>query len=94
LLRKDAAYDRIQFERRQHLPIVPGKDAYFARPEDVILYKMLYFKQGGSERHLRDIASMLRISGADIETRYVTEWAQQLGLREIWDAILRQTTDG
>lgn len=55
---------------------------------------MLYFKQGGSERHLRDIASMLRISGADIDTRYVTEWAQQLGLREIWDAILRQTTDG
>jgi hypothetical protein len=93
VLRKDTPYDRAEFERRQRQPILPGKDAYFARPEDVILYKMLYFREGGSERHLRDIAGMLRISRSEIDTKYVTEWAQQLGLSEIWKAILHQTQD-
>jgi hypothetical protein len=51
---KDTEYDRLRFERRHRLPLVPGREAYFARPEDVILYKLLYFKEGGSDRHLRD----------------------------------------
>jgi hypothetical protein len=51
---------------------------------------MLYFREGRSERHLRDIAGMLRISGAEIDTRYVDEWARQLGLKDIWDAVRRR----
>ncbi len=94
VLRKDTPYDRVEFERRQRQPILPGKDACFARPEDVILYKMLYFREGGSELHLRDIAGMLRISRSEIDTKYVAEWARQLGLSEIWKAILHQTQDG
>ena len=93
VVKKDTAYDRTEFERRHRQPILPGKDAYFARPEDVILYKMLYFREGGSERHLRDIAGMLRISGPEIDTEYVSEWAQRLGLSDIWKAVLHQATD-
>lgn len=90
VVKKDTPYERVEFERRHRQPILPGKDAYFARPEDVILYKMLYFREGGSERHLRDIASMLRISGPEIDTAYVSEWAQRLGLSDIWKAVLHQ----
>jgi len=90
LLVKNTPYDRLEFERRERRPLLPGKEAYFARPEDVIIYKMLYFREGRSERHLRDIASMLRISGAEIDTQYVDEWAQQLGLKDIWDAVRRR----
>ena len=50
-------------------------------------------KEGQSERHLRDIAGMLRISGTEIDTRYVSEWAQRLGLSDIWEAILRRATE-
>lgn len=92
MLRKDTPYDRLEFERRQRQPLLPGKEAYFARPEDVIIYKMIYFREGRSERHLRDIASMLRISGAEIDTRYVAEWAGRLGLSEIWEAVCRRAT--
>ena len=90
ILKKDTPYDRIQFERRQRQPLIPGRDAYFARPEDVILYKMLYFPEGGSERHLRDIAGMLRISGTEIDTAYVAEWSERLGLNDIWKSVLHQ----
>ena len=92
LLVKHAPYDRLEFERRQRQPLLPGTEAYFARPEDVIIYKMLYFREGRSERHLRDIASMLRISGTEIDIGYVGEWARQLGLSDIWEAVRRRAT--
>ena len=94
ILKKDTPYDRIQFERRQRQPLIPGTDAYFARPEDVILYKMLSFKEGRSERHLRDIAGMLAISGAAIDAGYVEEWAQRLGVSDVWKAIVRRAAEG
>jgi hypothetical protein len=44
----DTPYDRTRLARRQKLPLAPGVDAYFARAEDVILYKLLYAREGGS----------------------------------------------
>jgi hypothetical protein len=56
----------------------------------VILGKMIYYRQGGSEKHLRDIAGILRIRGAAVDREYISDFARQLGLREIWDAILKR----
>ncbi len=61
----DTAYDRTRLARRQKLPLAPGVDAYFARPEDVILYKLLYAREGG-ELHLRDVLGIIRVSGPDL----------------------------
>ena len=87
VVRKDTPYHQVEFERRRREPILQGRDAYFARPEDVILNKLLYFQQGGSERHLRDIAGMLRVSGAEIDTGYIDDWAQRLGVGDTWRAV-------
>lgn len=86
---KDTEYDRLRFERRQRLPLVPGREAYFARPEDVILYKLLYCREGGSDRHLRDIAGILAVSGADVDVEYIAEWARRLGVVDLWEAAPR-----
>jgi len=56
----------------------------------IILNKFLYFQEGGSERHLRDIAGMLRVSGPEIDTRYIGDWAQRLGVGDIWQAVRRR----
>jgi hypothetical protein len=53
IARKDTPYDLVEFSRRQWRPALEKREAYFARPEDVIIYKMIYYRQGGSERHLR-----------------------------------------
>ncbi|MBI4591674.1 MAG: hypothetical protein HY725_22840 [Candidatus Rokubacteria bacterium] len=87
VVRKDTPYHRGEFERRRREPLLPGRTAYFARPEDVILNKLLYFQQGGSERHLRDIAGMLRVSEAEIDMRYIDEWARRLGVDGIWQVV-------
>jgi len=85
---KDTDYDRLRLDRRQRLPLVPGREAYFARPEDIILYKMLYFREGRSDVHVRDILGILRVSGPEIDAAYISEWAGRLGLTKLWDAVL------
>jgi len=69
---------------------VPGREAYFARPEDLILYKLLYGSEGGSELHIRDVLGILRVLGAELDTRYVADWANRLGLGVLWDSVLKR----
>jgi hypothetical protein len=88
-------YGRIQVARRQRVQLVPGRLGFAARPEDVIVGKLVFYKEGGSEKHLRDIASMMRISGAEIDQGYVEEWSRRLGLLDVWQAALgRSRSDG
>src|SRR5256884_1957086 len=68
---RDTPYDRLRLERRRRLPLVPGRDAWFARAEDVILYKLIYYRDGQSELHLRDVIGILRVSG-DGSTRAIS----------------------
>lgn len=80
--------DRSRFGRARRVEPGPGLTASFASPEDVILKKLQYFDAGGSERHLRDIAGMLRVSGNDVDREYVTRWADRLGLDGLWKQVL------
>lgn len=90
ILPKDTDYDRVQFARRERHGMLEGRQAYFARPEDVILYKMLYFREGGSERHVRDIIGILAVSESDLQMAYIADWAARLGLAGIWESIRRR----
>jgi len=56
------AWGQSEISRRQRVQILPDLEGYCARPEDVILGKMTYYREGGSEKHLRDIAGILKIS--------------------------------
>ena len=87
----DTPYDRTRLARRHRLPLVPGVEAYFARPEDVILYKLLYSRQVASDLHLRDVVGILRVSGAELDDVYVTDWASRLGVAGIWEQVRKQT---
>jgi hypothetical protein len=50
----------------------------------------LCYREGGSEKHLRDITGILRIRGELFDRKYVVDFEQQLGLLEIWEAILKR----
>lgn len=90
ILPRQTPYDQEELRRRRRLPLVSGREAYFASPEDVILYKMMYYREGGSDKHLRDIAAMLQISAVGIDEEYVDRWARELGLTDIWQAARRR----
>jgi hypothetical protein len=87
---KQDAWSREQLSRRQRVRLLPDKDVFAARPEDVIISKMLFYREGGSEKHLRDMAGMLKVSGADIDQEYVARWAESLGLQDIWRAVVER----
>lgn len=87
MVRKDTPFDRSRFARVRTLRPSESYPAAFASAEDVIIKKMEYYKEGGSDKHLRDITGMMKISGQEIDQAYVTEWADRLGLRPIWDMI-------
>jgi len=90
---KDTEYDRLRLARRWRLPLTPGQEAYFARPEDIVLYKLVYFREGESEVHVRDILGILKVSGTAMDTDYISEWARRLGLADLWEAVLRRARE-
>jgi len=76
-----------ELTRRIQMTLPSGKLAWFVSAEDLILHKMNFYREGGSDKHLRDIASMLKISGDQIDRAYVTSWAARVGLSDIWAAV-------
>jgi hypothetical protein len=87
VMARDDAWGRSQLARRIRKPILPDREAFVAAPEDVIIGKLWYYHEGESEKHLRDIASMLRVSGDEIDLAYVEHWAKQLGFDAGWEAV-------
>jgi hypothetical protein len=98
LFPKNSEWGRTQLQRRRKTELVPSFFGYTASPEDVILGKLWYHAEGGSEKHLRDIAGMLRISDDAIDREVVRSWAEKMGYVETWQAILetlaRTNTEG
>jgi hypothetical protein len=76
--------------RRRRIEMLPGEEAWVAPPEYVILKKLVYYREGGSEKHLQDIGGMLEVSGNEIDQEAIREWAQRLGLQDLWE----RTIDG
>src|SRR5437868_9798363 len=55
------AWGREQMSRRQRVQFLPDRAGYAARPEDGILAKMLYYREGGFEKHLRYLTGILKV---------------------------------
>jgi hypothetical protein len=81
-------FERNRFERGRKVRVAPDFTATFASPEDVILKKLQFFKIGGSDKHLRDIAGVLKVSGAMIDRDYIDLNAEQFGVADIWQRVL------
>ena len=90
IIPKDDDFERSRQQRGVRLPIVEGVEVMFASAEDVIIRKMQYFQAGGSDKHLRDIAGVLKIQGDRIDRQYIAEWSDRLAIRDVWELILTQ----
>jgi hypothetical protein len=66
-----------------------GGEAWFLSPEDVILYKLSYYRQGGevSQKHPTDIANMLDVIGSELDVAYIDHWAKEIGVADLWQAL-------
>ena len=81
------AFNRSRFKRAREWPTSKNVRAFYTSPEDAIIKKMDFFREGGSEKHLRDIAGILKISPEDVDKEYVTRWARDMDLTDIWELV-------
>lgn len=87
MISKRDAFDESRFARIRRMRPLEDTEANFASPEDVIIKKMEYYKEGSSDKHIRDIMGMLKISGEMIDLGYISLWAKRLNLDDIWQPI-------
>ena len=59
-----------------------GSDVSGAGIGTIDEYSLEYFQASGSDRHLRAVAMMLRISGDSVDQLELERWIDELDLRE------------
>jgi hypothetical protein len=85
IVRKTTAYRRLEFERRIAVQ-VGDVHTWIATREDLILSKLVWARDAGSELQLRDVRSLLE-EGPDVA--YLRRWAAELGVATQLEDALR-----
>lgn len=83
----DSEFNDDRFARARSLRVAADRDVTFASPEDVIIKKLVYFREGGSDKHLRDIRGVLKVMGREIDRAYIEHWVRKFGLSREWSAV-------
>lgn len=77
------------FQRRKLVDYGPPiGQVYIHSPEDLILYKLIYFGLSQQPKHSRDIAAILRAKKNELDFRYIDKWVNRLGLGSVWKEML------
>ena len=77
-------FERWAFKNRR--PLVAGETpVWLAPPEYVIVHKLEFFREGGSEKHVRDIRGMLAVT--EIDRSFLEKEIAGRGLEGAWRAV-------
>ena len=81
------------FQRREQVDYGPpiGK-VYIHSPEDLILYKLMYFGLSQQSKHSRDIAAILKSKKNELDMNYIEQWTARLGLSSLWKEMLNSVS--
>jgi hypothetical protein len=74
-------------ERRSWLDLSSAGGIWLAPPEYVIVRKLEYFREGGSEKHVQDIQGILAVSGDQLDRASLTRWTEHLDLAGVWRTV-------
>lgn len=94
MLPKAGGRDQERFQRAVRMQLPGEAEAYwFASAEDLILSKLLFFQEGQSEKHLRDIAGIMKVMGDELDMRHIIKWVSRLQLDETWHALQQRLAE-
>ncbi|HAH45016.1 hypothetical protein [Gimesia sp.] len=82
ILTIDTEFGRLDISQGRRISSQGFFNALFASPENVILKKLIFFQGGGSDKHLRDCASILLVQGSEIDQEYLRYWSEKLEVAE------------
>ena len=95
IMRGGGAYDASEFERRERIEFRQGERLFVKRPEDTVLRKLLWYREGGgvSERQWRDVIGVLRHSAAMLDSSYLDRWSRELALDDLLGKARREASE-
>jgi hypothetical protein len=85
IIRRDRPFSVEEFRRREPADLL-GTPGYVASAEDVILAKLEWARETGSDRQLDDIAGIVAIA-SELDIEYIDRWAASLGVEDDWRTI-------
>jgi len=68
--------------------VPPIGKVYIHSPEDLILYKLMYFGLNQQSKHSGDIAAILKFKKNELDMNYIEQWATRLGLSSLRKEML------
>jgi hypothetical protein len=85
----DTDFARSEASRVRRLSSEGEYSAFFGSPEDVLLHKLIYYRLSGgvSEKHLRDIAGIMKLQGSKLDREYVSQWDDKVGVAAEWNMV-------
>jgi hypothetical protein len=86
-VRKDDLFEQSAMSRRLSvtLPDLPNQAVFLQTPEDVILFKLRWYRLGNeiAERQWHDILGVLKIQAGRLDEAYLNSWAAHLGVTDL-----------
>jgi hypothetical protein len=84
VVRKESEYRRLEFERRRRLTL-DGQSFWVVSPEDLVISKLEWARDGESSVQLRDVKNLLSTPLLDMP--YVEKWVRALGLESVFQRV-------
>lgn len=85
ITRKSTPYRELEFSRRVRGE-VGGVSTWVVSREDLVLSKLVWAKESGSELQMRDVRALLTDT---VDCEYLDRWGAELGVSEMLDRLTR-----
>jgi len=77
-------------DNRKWIDLSDNRGIWVSPPEYIIVRKLEYFQEGGSQKHIHDISGMLAASAEIIDIDMVNSWITRLHLSAAWQVVRKQ----
>ena len=85
IVRKPEPYRETEFGRRRRLQ-VDGAVIWVVSPEDLVISKLLWAKESGSELQWRDARAII-LSVGSLDRAYMEKWASDLSVSDLLEEV-------
>ena len=72
------------FKNKRRIEIAPDLQIWIAPPEYVVIRKLEYYREGGSQKHLDDIRKMIAVSGSILNRPFLEKELERRQLMKFW----------
>ena len=89
----NSSWGRQQMARRRMQQMGErGSTFYVCSPEDIVLSKLDWYRQGGeiSDRQWGDVLGVLKVQATELEFDYLRHWAHELAVAELLEEAIRE----